>query len=240
MNNRQAGGRRRGRNSNNNRNQNNRGGGGIDRENRIDNRARGNAAQMLDKYKKMAQDAQVNGDRVNAEYYHQFADHYFRVNADSQARREEQRLAREAGREEQRGQNNDRNDNADDNSDQDDRGRPQRGRRPKADDQPAKAANSDKKRSDTKGTDRQDSSDAPAEKKPVRARRPRKPAAEVAEANGESNGLDASALPPAISIQSDDSGDSANDGEEKKPARKRRTVKAKTAEAETPQEGDAA
>ena len=95
MNNRQAG-RRRGRNSSNsnNRNQSNRGG-GVDRDNRIDNRARGNAAQMLEKFKKMAQDAQVNDDRVNAEYYLQFADHYFRVNADTQARREEQRLARE-------------------------------------------------------------------------------------------------------------------------------------------------
>ena len=58
MNNRQAGRRGRGRNNNsnnNNRNNNNRGsGGGMDRDNRIDNRARGNAAQMLDKYKKMA------------------------------------------------------------------------------------------------------------------------------------------------------------------------------------------
>ena len=52
MNNRQAPRRGRGRNNsnNNNRNNNNRGGsGGVDRDNRIDNRARGNAAQMLDK-----------------------------------------------------------------------------------------------------------------------------------------------------------------------------------------------
>ncbi|WP_461384569.1 hypothetical protein, partial [Devosia indica] len=105
--------------------------------------------------------------------------------------------------------------------------RPQRGRRPKADDQPEKAA----------GSDGQDNVDAPAEKKPVRARRPRKPAGEAAEANGESNGLDASALPPAISIKSDDGSDSEA---EAKPVRKRRTVKAKAAEAEAPSEGDAA
>jgi hypothetical protein len=70
--------RRRGRNNNNNRQQNNNRS-GFDYQNQIDNRARGNAAQMLEKYKKLAQDAQFNGDRVNAEYHLQFADHYFRV-----------------------------------------------------------------------------------------------------------------------------------------------------------------
>ncbi len=89
INNRQAGRRNRGRNNNNGRpNGNNRGGG--DNGNRIDNRARGNAAQLLEKYKNMARDAQMMGDRVNAEYYLQFADHYFRVLADNRARQEEQ------------------------------------------------------------------------------------------------------------------------------------------------------
>lgn len=59
--------------------------------NRIDSRARGNAPQMLDKYKKLAQDAQHHGDRVQMEYYLQFADHYFRVIADNKARQDEQR-----------------------------------------------------------------------------------------------------------------------------------------------------
>lgn len=90
INNRQAGRRNRGRNNNNNGrpNSNNRGGG--DNGNRIDNRARGNATQLLEKYKNMARDAQMAGDRVNAEYYLQFADHYFRVLADNRARQEEQ------------------------------------------------------------------------------------------------------------------------------------------------------
>ena len=57
--------RRRGRNNNNRQQNNNRS--GFDYQNQIDNRARGNAAQMLEKYKKLAQDAQFNGDRVNAE-----------------------------------------------------------------------------------------------------------------------------------------------------------------------------
>ncbi len=93
MNNRQTNNRRRGRGNNNRVQNNNRN--GFDNQNRIDNRARGNAAQMLEKYKKLAQDAQLNGDRVNAEYYLQFADHYFRVLADYKSRQEERRPARE-------------------------------------------------------------------------------------------------------------------------------------------------
>ncbi|MGX7951476.1 DUF4167 domain-containing protein [Tsuneonella sp. HG249] len=81
---------------NNNRNQNRRRGRGNRQQgggnqNRIDSRARGNAPQMFDKYKKLAQDAAHNGDRVQAEYYLQFADHYFRVIADNKARMDEQR-----------------------------------------------------------------------------------------------------------------------------------------------------
>jgi hypothetical protein len=65
--------------------------GGPDRGNRLDNRARGNAAQLLEKYKNLARDAQMQGDRVNTEYYLQFADHYFRVLNENRARFEEQR-----------------------------------------------------------------------------------------------------------------------------------------------------
>ena len=65
-------------------------GGGQDRGNRIDNRARGNAAQLHEKYKALARDAQMQGDRVNTEYYLQFADHYFRVLSESRSRFEEQ------------------------------------------------------------------------------------------------------------------------------------------------------
>jgi hypothetical protein len=58
--------------------------------NRQDNRQRGNAAQLLEKYKSMARDAQLSGDRVQTEYYLQFADHYFRVLSESRARFEDQ------------------------------------------------------------------------------------------------------------------------------------------------------
>jgi uncharacterized protein DUF4167 len=85
INNRQ-GGRRRGR-----------GGGGRapnmnpNAGNRQDNRQRGNAAQLLEKYKGMARDAQMQGDRVQSEYYLQFADHYYRILNENRARYEEQR-----------------------------------------------------------------------------------------------------------------------------------------------------
>jgi len=63
---------------------------GNDRGNRIDNRSRGNASQLFEKYKTLARDAQMQGDRVMSEYYFQFADHYFRVLSENRSRFEEQ------------------------------------------------------------------------------------------------------------------------------------------------------
>ncbi|WP_082431040.1 DUF4167 domain-containing protein [Novosphingobium sp. KN65.2] len=85
---------------NNNRGNNRRRGRGNNRQqggqqmNRIDSRARGNAPQLLEKYRKLAHDAHLNGDRVQEEYYLQFADHYFRVIADQKQRQEESRQPR--------------------------------------------------------------------------------------------------------------------------------------------------
>ena len=96
INNRQAG-RRRGRGGNNNNNNGPRQGGGggrPDNGNRIDSRARGNANQLYEKYKNLASDAQRQGDRVNTEYYLQFADHYFRVLSDQRGRFEDQQPRR--------------------------------------------------------------------------------------------------------------------------------------------------
>jgi hypothetical protein len=91
INNRQ-GGRRRGRGGQGQRGQNL---GGGQPGNRQDNRQRGNAAQLLEKYKSMARDSQLAGDRVQTEYYLQFADHYFRVLSESRARFEEQNPRRQ-------------------------------------------------------------------------------------------------------------------------------------------------
>jgi hypothetical protein len=83
------------RGNNRRRGRNNRGQGAGNQGNRIDSRARGNAPQMLEKYKKMAHDASLNGDRVQTEYYLQFADHYFRVIADTRSQKDEQRPRRD-------------------------------------------------------------------------------------------------------------------------------------------------
>lgn len=107
MNNRQNG-RRRGRN--NNQRPQVQGRGNQDQGNRIDNRARGNATQLLEKYRNMARDAQLSGDRVMTEYYLQFADHYFRVLSDTRQRQEEQRARfddRDGGRDDGRDDNRD-------------------------------------------------------------------------------------------------------------------------------------
>ena len=89
--NQRQGGRRRGRGGQRGQNLGGQQSGG----NRQDNRQRGNAAQLLEKYKSLARDAQLSGDRVQSEYYLQFADHYFRVLSESRVRFEDQRRQRD-------------------------------------------------------------------------------------------------------------------------------------------------
>ena len=72
---------------------------GPSQGNRQDNRSRGNAAQLLEKYKSLARDAQLQGDRVQTEYYLQFADHYFRVLNENRAPVAGPGRARKAARE---------------------------------------------------------------------------------------------------------------------------------------------
>ena len=42
-------------------------------------RSKGNVSALYEKYTKLAKEASATGDRVQTEYYHQFADHYSRV-----------------------------------------------------------------------------------------------------------------------------------------------------------------
>ncbi len=196
--------------SNRRRGRGNRNQGGGNNQNRIDSRARGNAPQLLDKYKKLAQDAQHNGDRVQAEYYLQFADHYFRVIADNKARQEEAR----AKRNEERGQSNDDSDeDGDDNRRDNKRGnRRSRGRRDDQDNAPQQEGET--------GVEGEVASADDENAKPKR--RTRKPKAEGDDgeprrkprANGrskksedDSGEIDSSVLPPAISAGSDSDGD---------------------------------
>lgn len=227
--------RRRGRNNNNNNRQQNNNRSGFDYNNSIDNRARGNAAQMLEKYKKLAQDAQFNGDRVNAEYHLQFADHYFRVLADFRSRqeaRQEQQGERRPPRDENREdrddwQNDDRsqgfyeqgsNESAEAESEatddsasneREDR-QPQRAasneeRRPRRNDRPERSGN------ERSGSERSGN------------RAPRRHHSE--EADDAPASLDLAVLPPAIALASNDD----VEAETPKPARKPRARRPKSA-----------
>lgn len=67
---------------NNRNNQNNRRpmrGGGFDDEEMIHPRQRKHAQNMREKYINQARDAQINGDRVQSEYWLQHAEHYSRI-----------------------------------------------------------------------------------------------------------------------------------------------------------------
>ncbi|MFN3990728.1 MAG: DUF4167 domain-containing protein [Erythrobacter sp.] len=220
---------------NNNRNNRRRGRGNRNQAgngnqvNRIDSRARGNAPQLLDKYKKLAQDAQHNGDRVQMEYYLQFADHYFRVIADNKARQEEARGRRYEEREAQ----------ADESEDDFDGDRPrgsERGARPRADDEPVvvgdegefavegEFASEGEAFLGDPAEDAAAAADAAAERASARRSRQRKPREESGEKRSERGdkprrkprrtessddgpaGIDQSILPP--SIRADEAGDS--------------------------------
>ena len=199
--NRQNNNRRRGRN-NNNRSQNNNNRSGVDYQNRIDNRARGNAAQMLEKYKKLASDAQLNGDRVNAEYYLQFADHYFRVLADFRSRQEERQEEQRRSRGEW--QNED------------------------GDDAEATETTEGEDSSEAEGDSEADSNEREPRNNNRQRRersnnRPRRHhSEEAAEESNDSDGIDLAILPPSIGVSSDE-GDDQPVELAAKPARKPRT-----------------
>lgn len=210
--------RRRGRNNNNNRQQNNNRS-GFDYNNSIDNRARGNAAQMLEKYKKLAQDAQFNGDRVNAEYHLQFADHYFRVLADFRSRQEaraeqqgERRPPRDENRDDWRDQNGESGYEDMDSGDQRDRQTESETVSEEREEQPRRESREERPRRERNERGSRDSN-----------RAPRRHHSE--EAADEPAGLDLSVLPPSIALANDDD----VEVEAAKPARKPRARRPKSA-----------
>lgn len=200
MNNNRNTNRRRGRNSN-------RGPGGGNQGNRIDSRARGNAPQMLEKYKKLAHDASLNGDRVQTEYYLQFADHYFRVIADIKAQKDEQQPR---GRRDERDQDDD---GYDENEAEEISNRHQPSRSGRRDDRGSDEGDQGSEGGKASAGEEENPFAVP-ESKPRRTRRsPRANGAEEGsgkeakgtksakapkEAKDEGGGLDPSSLPPAI------------------------------------------
>jgi hypothetical protein len=146
--------------------------------NRQDNRQRGNAAQLLEKYKNMARDAQLAGDRVQAEYYLQFADHYFRVLGENRARFDEQRR--------QRG-----DDGSDDDENEDNEDSVEASDDDREDDRPRQRANGgDRPRRNDRG-DRGD-------------RNARNGARHVDSGEGDEHRIPMAALPPAIGRDDDE------------------------------------
>jgi hypothetical protein len=219
INNRQ-GGRRRGRGG--------QGGGrnlGGQPGNRQDNRQRGNAAQLLEKYKSMARDSQLAGDRVQTEYYLQFADHYYRVLGESRSRFEEQNPRR--SRDEEMDEEDDNNSSSDN-----ERGF-QRGE--------AELEEAGEETSGEERGERQDRGDRPYRNE--RFNRPNRPRRDERSAddedgredrgprvNGADDSLPLDVLPPAIGREPQAEGAEASDDQPRRPRRRAKSPR--------PAEGD--
>lgn len=61
-----------------------------------DGKVRGTPQQIIDKYNQLHRDAQLSGDRVNAENFAQHAEHYLRMLAEAQREVDKQREEQEA------------------------------------------------------------------------------------------------------------------------------------------------
>jgi hypothetical protein len=179
--------------------------------NRQDNRQRGNAAQLLEKYKSMARDAQLAGDRVQTEYYLQFADHYFRVLSENRSRFEEQnpRRSRDEDMDEDEGEADGELAEAGEESSNEDRGdRQDRGEREFRNE-----------RFNRQNRPRREEHFADEDEGDREERRPR--------ANGGNDSLPLDVLPPAIGREPQDNGAEASDEEQpRKPRRRARPPRA--------------
>lgn len=206
INNRQGGGRRRGRGG---------GGGGPPRSNnpgpgnRQDNRQRGNAAQLLEKYKGMARDAQMQGDRVQTEYYLQYADHYFRVLAETRSRYEEQRPRQRDDYEDEGEEFEAEAEGGENEAREEPRYEPRREQAARRDERPERG-NED--RPERGGEDRGERNGEYRAQRRPRGRRP-----DADEDDGQSARLSLDVLPPAISAANEDAVE-----EEVKPVRAHR------------------
>ena len=141
---------------------------------RLDNRQRGNATQLLEKYRALARDAQQAGDRVTAEYYLQYAEHYFRLLGDHRDRQPEGRRGREGYDDDGLDGEMDSADGDDDRADDgDDRLRDERPR----DERPRDTRSRDDRPRDNRSRDDRPRDDRPREDRPrderVREERPR-------------------------------------------------------------------
>jgi len=193
--------------------------------NRQDNRQRGNAAQLLEKYKALARDMQLAGDRVQTEYYLQFADHYFRVLEDGRSRFEDQQTRRRGNDDED--EDGDEAISADAEGDYDDEGedeprpaprrdrpagrdradhdqRPQRAERPDHDQRPQRADQDQRpQRSERPDHDQRPQGAEASEQRPARPERPRRDRANGIANETADERISLGVLPPAIGVGAD-------------------------------------
>ncbi|MEO7814836.1 MAG: DUF4167 domain-containing protein [Sphingomicrobium sp.] len=197
--------------------------GGNNSGNRQDNRQRGNAAQLLEKYKSMARDSQLAGDRVQTEYYLQFADHYFRMLGESRPRVDEQQRRERSDDNYSDDDSDDRmdgdidGDNENDGDSDDDQPRQQQ-QRPRSDEQQQRPRDEQPQRSRPRPAN-----DRPEPRRERANNRPRDDEEGRNRPQPRDNGgerIDFAVLPPAIGT--DDSNDFAPVVDEQAPAPKRR------------------
>lgn len=183
--------------------------GGRPDANRQDNRQRGNATQLLEKYKNMARDAQLSGDRVQMEYFLQFADHYFRVLNESRARFEEQR--RQRGDD---GDDSDDEDGSEASDDQDgDEERQEEEQRPQRPQRRQRGERNQRSAGEDRGSDERKTGNGPDR------------------SNGSGERIAMEALPPAIRRDEEEQSQAAEE-EAPKPRRRARRPRSDDGEAE--------
>ena len=81
-------------------------------------RLRGNAQQLFEKYTALAHDANAAGERISAEAFTQFADHYYRIHQSILQTAEQQRKAHDERQQSRRRDQNGASENADENASQ--------------------------------------------------------------------------------------------------------------------------
>ena len=79
-------------------------------------RLRGNAQQLFEKYTALAHDANAAGERISAEAFTQFADHYYRINQSILQTAEQQRKAHDERQQSRRRDQNGATENASENA----------------------------------------------------------------------------------------------------------------------------
>jgi uncharacterized protein with von Willebrand factor type A (vWA) domain len=83
-------------------------------------RLRGNAQQLFEKYTALAHDANAAGERISAEAFTQFADHYYRIHQSILQTAEQQRKAHDERQQSRRRDQNGTGENASENASEND------------------------------------------------------------------------------------------------------------------------